>query len=377
MNALFQPLKTNLVNHLNNKVHNVLAISLLALTILLSSCSKDDDTDAQTINYTTIGNALTEIEFQGYAIVTKNGNDLVREGFGLANKSLTLPQADHLTYRIGSVSKTLTAAAIVKLKQEGLINSFSQTLNEFDSEFPNGNQITIAHLLSHQSGIPEYQFVVEQAFEEGNVLDEGDIYDLIKESTSLNGLNFTPGSHKHYCNSNYLIAALLVEELSGMTYHQYIQEKIFNPLGMSNSYKGTDGIDENTHAEGYLNGKPNSSYPMAIPFGAGDFSSTPKDMETWTNAVKTTWYTDAEKAEIFAQNVPSGYVDFGLGWFTTQEGNTTMYWHGGDINGYWSMIGFIPEYDATIVLLSNKQDNTGVQRNTIIELLLTKEFTKE
>jgi CubicO group peptidase (beta-lactamase class C family) len=113
---------------------------------------------------------------------------------------------------------------------------------------------------------------------------------------------------------------------------------------------------------------------MAIPFGAGDFSSTPRDMEIWTNALKSNWFTEAEKGEVFAQNVSSGFTDFGLGWFTTQESNTTMYWHGGDINGYWSMIGFIPAYDATIVLLSNQQDDTGSQRNTIIEQLLRNEF---
>ena len=97
-------------------------------------------------------------------------------------------------------------------------------------------------------------------------------------------------------------------------------------------------------------------------------------METWTNAVKTNWFSATEKEDIFAQDVPSGYVDFGLGWFTTQEGNTTLYWHGGDINGYWSMIGFVPEYNATIVLLSNQQDDSGEQRNTIIQQLLTNEF---
>jgi CubicO group peptidase (beta-lactamase class C family) len=97
-------------------------------------------------------------------------------------------------------------------------------------------------------------------------------------------------------------------------------------------------------------------------------------METWTKAVSSNWFTEAERSEIFAQNVPSGFTDFGLGWFTTQEGNTTMYWHGGDINGYWSMIGFIPEHQATIVLLSNQQDDTGAQRNSIIQHLLLNEF---
>ena len=351
-----------------------MVICIISNLWLFTSCSKDDDTNSPTTNYTTVENLLREIDFQGYAIVTKNGNDLLRQGFGLANIGTSMPQDYTLAYRIGSVSKTLTAAALVQLKREGLISSFNQTLNEFDEAFPNGDQISISHLLSHQSGIPEYQLVVEQAFEGGQILDEIDIYDIITDLISEEGLSFTPGSKKQYCNSNYLIAALLVQQVSGMPYHQYIQQKIFNPLGMLSSFKGTDEIEVNTHAQGYLNGNPNSTYPMAIPFGAGDFSSTPRDMEIWTNAVKSNWFTEAEKGEVFAQNVSSGFTDFGLGWFTTQESNTTMYWHAGDINGYWSMIGFIPAYDATIVLLSNQQDDTGTQRNTIIEQLLRNEF---
>jgi CubicO group peptidase (beta-lactamase class C family) len=355
-------------------LYKLLVVLIISIVVLFTSCSSDDDANQTPTNYTTVENLLTDIDFQGYAIVTKNGNDLVRQGFGLANISTAMPQDYNLEYRIGSVSKTLTAAAIVQLKRDGLITGFNQTLNEFDAEFPNGNQITIAHLLSHQSGIPEYQSVVEQAFEEDIFLDEEDIYDVITDLISEDGLNFTPGTGKQYSNSNYLIAALLVEELTNISYHEYIQQSIFNPLEMTSTYKGTDVINPNKHAEGYNNGNANSVYPMNLAFGAGDFSSTPKDMETWTNAVKNNWFSVAEKGDIFAQEVPSGYVDFGLGWFTTQEGNTTLYWHGGDIDGYWSMIGFIPEYNTTIVLLSNQQDDSGEQRNAIIEQLLTNEF---
>ncbi|SDT09188.1 serine hydrolase domain-containing protein [Winogradskyella sediminis] len=354
--------------------NGVVFIFLLGITTLISSCSSDDDTNAPSTNYTTAEQLLTDIDFKGYAIITKNGNDLVRQGFGLANESTALAQDDNLAYRIGSVTKTLTAAAMVQLKRDGLITSFNQTLNEFDDTFPNGDLITITQLLSHQSGIPDYQFVVEDAYEQGETLDEADIYEVIMEMISENGLNFTPGSGKQYSNSNFLIAALLIEELAQVSYHDYIQQHLLTPLNMTNTYKGTNVIDTNTHAEGYNNGSSNSTYPMTIAFGVGDFSSTPNNMETWTKAVKNNWFTASEKAEIFAEDVPSGYVDFGLGWFTTQEGNTTMYWHGGDINGYWSMIGFIPEYDATIVLLSNQQDDTGAQRNTIIQQLLTNEF---
>lgn len=358
-----------------NGVNLFSLILILAFFPFAMSCSKDDDSDNSNA-YSNLTKTLNEVNFQGYAIVTKNGTDLVREGFGLANKDQSTPQNPDLVYRIGSVSKTLTAGAIVQLQRDGLIQNFSQTLNEFDPEFPNGDLITIAHLLSHQSGIPEHQLLVEQSYANGNPLDVDDIYELITDKITQDGLNFTPGTGKQYCNSNYLIAAMLVEQLSGKSFHEYMKEKMFNPLGMLKTGKGNNEIDINTHAQGYFNGISNSNYFMTIPFGSGDISSTPSDMETWVNAVKTTWYSEAEKANIFTQNVPSGYVDFGLGWFTTQEGNTTMYWHGGDINGYWSMIGFIPEYDATIVLLSNHQDDTGEQRNTILNVLLKNEFSQ-
>ncbi|KJD34195.1 hypothetical protein PW52_13445 [Tamlana sedimentorum] len=355
-------------------LHKNLILFIVAFVLLLTSCSKDDDNNTALTNYTNIENELSKMGFQGYAIVTKNGNDLVRQGFGEANKTTAKPQGFNLAYRIGSVSKTITAAALVQLKRDDLISSFNQTLNEFDAEFPNGDQITISQLLSHQSGIPDYLFVVENAYEQGETFDEVDVYDVIIELILENGLNFTPGTSKQYSNSNYLIAALLVQELSQMSYHEYVQQKICIPLEMENTYKGTNVINVNTHAEGYSNGAINSTYSMALAFGAGDFSSTPEDMETWVNAVSTNWFTEAEKNEIFVHDVPSGFVDFGLGWFTTQEEDTTMFWHGGDINGYWSMIGFIPEFNAKIVLLSNQQDNTGEQRNTIIEQLLKNEF---
>ena len=86
-----------------------MVICIISNLWLFTSCSKDDDTNSPTTNYTTVENLLREIDFQGYAIVTKNGNDLLRQGFGLANIGTSMPQDYILAYRIGSVSKTLTA----------------------------------------------------------------------------------------------------------------------------------------------------------------------------------------------------------------------------------------------------------------------------
>lgn len=349
-------------------------IIILGVAFLALSCTNDDSDFTPNTEYTTAKDLLQEIDFQGYAIITKANQDLVREGFGLANTETGLTQTTDLQYRIGSVSKTLTAAAIVQLKRDGLLSGFDQTLNEFDDEFPFGSEITVADLLSHQSGIPDYQLVVENLYENEHVLDPEDIYDVIVEMIQDDGLNFTPGEAKQYSNSNYLIAALLIEQLSGVDYHQYMQNNLLDPLAMHATDNGLNSINLDTHAQGYHNGAENSTYPIQIAFGAGNFSSTPTNMEIWTNAVANNWFSSNEQEEIFAQNVPNGYTDFGLGWFTTKENNTTLYWHGGDINGYWSMIGFVPKHNATIVLLSNQQDDEGLQRNTVINQLLQYEF---
>lgn len=369
MNVLKQQFTSIKRNKIGIKLRDV--IMLLLAIVLFTSCSNDDGNLA-TNDAITIKDVLTDVGFNGYAIVTKNGEDLVRQGFGLANVNTEMPQDYNLAYRLASVSKTLTAAAVIQLKRDGLIANFNQTLSEFDDGFPEGNQITIAHLLSHQSGIPDYFFLAKEANEQGETLDLDAIYDLITDLISENNLDFTPGTSKAYSNSNYFLAGLLIQELSGMSYHDYIQQKILNPLDMNNTFKGLDNIDVNTHAQGYKNEIPNSNYPMVNAFGAGDFSSSPKNMEIWVNAVKNNWFTEVEKAEIFAQDVPSGYVDFGLGWFTSQEGNSTMFWHGGDINGYWSIIGFLPESNTTVVVLSNQEsDNEATQRNAVIQYLLT------
>lgn len=350
-------------------------VKVTVLCIVLTSCNNNDDT-SPTAAYTNAKTMLQETGFNGYAIITKNGEDVVREGFGLANTETGLQQNNTLQYRIGSVSKTLTAAGVIMLQRQGLITSLAQPLTDFDPEFPNGNQITIAQLLSHQSGIPDYLSTIEPlAVSNQMQFVPEDIYEYLKESIAENGLLFTPGTQKQYSNSNFLIAALLIQEVSGMSYHQYITQHILSPLELNNTNKGTNEVNTTTHARGYQGTNTADTYPMAIAFGAGDWSSTPTDMENWVAAVKSNFFTETERQAIFATDVPEGYTDFGLGWFTSQSYGTTMYWHGGDINGFWSLIGFIPSSNATIVLLSNHEgDANSSQRNTIIEKLTEFEF---
>jgi len=354
----------------------IYALILLISTItLFSSCSDDENNLPTPDEYTDAQTFFEEIGFKGSVLISKDGSDILRTGFGEANKSAgTLNDMD-TKFRIGSVSKTLTGMGIVQLKREGLITGFDQLLSDFDAGFPHGNEITIQHLLSHQSGIPDYLPMVEPEAKSGQQFVAEDIYELIKTYLAENDLDFAPGSSVSYSNSNFLIAALLIENLSGETYDDYIKSNVLTPLNMNDTEMGTDTISGEEYAQGYSGNINVSEYPMEITLGAGCWTSTVNDLEKWCfAAMGDEWFSADEKEAVFGGDVSEGTTMFGLGWFNSTVGGKTFCWHGGDIDGFASLIGFVPESNGIIVTLSNQQDDTGEKRNLIIETIVTKEL---
>ena len=350
-------------------------ILLISTITFFNSCSDDENNLPTPDEYVDAQTFFEEIDFRGSVLISKNSGDILRTGFGEANKSAgTLNDMD-TKFRIGSVSKTLTGMGIVQLKRDGLINGFDQLLSDFDAGFPHGNEITIRHLLSHQSGIPDYLPMVEPEAKSGQQFVAEDIYELIKTYLAENNLDFVPGSSVSYSNSNFIMAALLIENLSGKTYEDYIKSNVLTPLNMNDTEMGTDTISGEEYAQGY-NGNTNVSiYPMDVAFGAGCWTSTVNDLEKWCSAVMgDNWFSADEKEAVFGGDVPEGTTKFGLGWFNSTVGGKTFYWHGGDIDGFASLIGFVPESNGIIVTLSNQQDDTGEKRNLIIETIVTKEL---
>ena len=350
-------------------------ILLISTITFFNSCSDDENNLPTPDEYTDAQTFFEEIDFRGSVLISKDGSDILRTGFGEANKSAgTLNDMD-TKFRIGSVSKTLTGMGIIQLKRDGLITDFDQPLSDFDEGFPHGNEITIRNLLSHQSGLPDYVQMVETAAKSGQAVAPEDIYDVIKEYVAEHGLDFEPGSSVAYSNSNFLLAALFIETLSEESYETYIKTHVLEPLNMNDTEMGTDTISGEEYAQGY-NGNTNvSTYPMSVAFGAGCWTSTVTDIEKWCSAAMgDNWFSAEEKEAVFGGDVPEGTTMFGLGWFNSTLGGKTFYWHGGDIDGFASLIGFVPESNGIIVTLSNQQDDTGEKRNLIIETVVTKEL---
>ncbi|BDD11712.1 serine hydrolase (plasmid) [Fulvitalea axinellae] len=341
--------------------------------LMMTACSNNDETEPDD-NYISAEAYLNNIGYSGSVLIHKNGQDILRKGFGMADKANGVPNDPSLIYRIGSVTKSFTATAIMNLKRDGLIESLDQKLSDFDETFPHGDKITIRHLLTHQSGIPEYSTIVGEYDKKGQQLDKDEILELIFELTEEKGLEFTPGQYVSYCNSNFYILGMLIEELTDMTYQEYLHKKIYEPLNLQNTGKSPDIIQSDNRAKGYNQDAKADSYRMDIAYSAGEMESNITDLEKWGKAFLGDYFTQAEKSEIFAEKHEThGVNTVGAGWFTLNFEGRKIYHHGGDVNGFTSLLMLVPESNGIVILLSNEQDK-GEQRIQIMEQFLRKEF---
>lgn len=352
--------------------------TLLGFILLLSvfACS-DDDNDAtpNITDYTSAEAYLNEVGFQGSAFIKKGNSTLLKKGFGLADVANNVENDPSMVYRIGSMTKAFTAIGLVNLKREGLIDSYDQPLSDFDDEFPRGDEITLRHLVTHYSGLPDYVGPIEDYYRNQNMhFTPEEIYDIIKESAGEDGLLYEPGSNFAYSNSNYLIIGMLIEELTGKSYDQYIQEKVMTPLEMTQTQVGADEIQGAGYAKGYKDGQLIAPYLMDLAYSAGEFESTIDDLEKWADALMGNSFLNAEeKSEYFAEPyVEDDYFVPGMGWFTIKFEGTVVYNHGGNIDGFSTIIALLPETNSVIILLSNVEDWAPI--GEVLETIVINEF---
>ncbi len=360
---------------MKTQIQKLTLLFTLFLAVAISGCNKDDSPPAPIPDYTSAEDYLKELGFTGSVLIRKGNTDLLRTGFGMADKVNNTPNAPMLIYRIGSITKSFTSAALVNLKRDGLIESFDQPLSDFSDDFPMGDQITLRHLMTHHSGIPDYVEAVEAYAAANNYFFEPEeIFEIVTEALEEEGLKFTPGEFFEYSNSNYLILGVLIEELTGKTYQGYLQEKIYGPLDLINTGKGPDQIMDNNRAKGYNADSEVGAYQMQIAFSAGEMESTIADLEKWGDMMLTDYYTAQEKQDIFSAPAgQEGVSTAGAGWFTQNINNQVIYHHGGDIDGFTSLLVLIPESNSLIILLSNEQ-NKGEERFQIMETIMNNEF---
>ena len=220
-------------------------------------------------------------QFMGTVLVARGSQVLFSKGYGSANLEWDIPNTPNTKFRLGSVTKQFTAASILLLEERGKL-SVSDPVKKYLPDAPAAwDKITIFHLLTHTSGIPNFTSFPDYAKLEPFATTPEQLVARFRDKP----LDFEPGEKWNYSNSGYVLLSYLIEKITGDSYEKFVRENIFTPLGMKDS-----GYDSNSaviphRASGYVfgkNGFENAGFVhMSIPQGAGALYSTTEDLLKW------------------------------------------------------------------------------------------------
>jgi len=296
-----------------------------------------------------IGAYLKMGNFSGSVLIAKDGEILLNKGYGMANYEHDVPNTPKTKFRLGSVTKQFTSMAIMQLQEKGLLN-VNAPIKKYIIDYPNGEKITIHHLLTHTSGIPNFTSIPD--YRETMMLLSP--VEKTIERFKDKPLEFTPGEKYKYSNSGYILLGCIIEKVSKKSYEEYTKENIFQPLNMANT-----GYDHHSpilkhRASGYSlsgDGLINAPYiDMSIPHGAGALYSTVEDLYIWDRAL----YTEKLVSKSSLDNIFTPFKEnYGYGWQITESFNHKHISHGGGINGFSTYISRYVDDDVCIIVLSN------------------------
>jgi CubicO group peptidase (beta-lactamase class C family) len=310
-------------------------------------------------------------------LVAKKGQIVYEKAFGSANVELNVPMRTDLVFRLGSGTKQYTAVAILQLVDQGKID-LQDSIQKFIKGFPtNGHILTIENLLTHTSGIMDYE-TLDVHIPFSSRIDFPP--KLIIDSLENHPLEFTPGSKFSYSNSNFFLLGYIIEIVSGKSYPEYMQDNIFTPLGLTNTYYDDETQIIPNRVNGYKkdgNNYKNADYiGMSQAYAAGALLSNVEDMFKWHVALyayKPVKEKTLKKA-FTAYKLPDGTISkYGYGWFINPTAGIHSIEHAGIIDGFRSNEMYLPDDDIFVATLFNiEDDKTLLLANTIAALALGK-----
>lgn len=352
------------------------------------SCDDERETEIQSIDQQIDSylDARVKNNDPGLCILIKHkGEIMYSRSKGYAQVSNMLPINTDTQFRSGSISKSITALAIMQLVEEGKLNLSTKLIDVLQPLPATYDNITIEHLLSHQSGLLDY-------IDDNNDLSSLDnltsknILNIIPGS-GLENLQFSPGSSADYSNTGYALLALIIEKIGGLSYPDYLKQNIFEPLGMSNSFV----IWENEHL-----GDKGDNYALSfgtnlkvkginsLIYGANGVVSTAEDLMILADAI--TQYQVVNEASLTEMRSKRSSIteiaDYGLGWMlgcgqywhTSKYSDVNDYWHMGGFDGYRTILSINPNLELKIVILTNNGQKSQDEMLDIVEL--TRKYLK-
>jgi len=318
---------------------------------------------------------MTEEHIPGASVAVVRGADtILMRGWGFADLENRVPAGERTVYRIGSLTKQFTAVAVLQLAEAGRL-SLDDTLQRFVPRFRTpGRRITIRHLLTHTSGIPNYT-AIGAPFASRLRLDlpPESIVALVRGRPA----DFPPGERFRYSNTGYVLLGMVIEQASGESYADYLAQYETMPLGLADTRYCTNRAIVPRRAQGYVEdstGIVNADYiSMTIPFSAGSLCSTVGDLVAWQRAL---WADRLlQRGGYLSMTTPPRLADgsvspYGFGLGVGALGPHRQVAHSGGINGFSSALYTWPDDSLIVVVLTNTEDANASRLATRIARLV-------
>jgi CubicO group peptidase (beta-lactamase class C family) len=303
--------------------------------------------------------AVEHDHFSGTVLVAHNGAPIFSQSYGMANYELNAPFTPDTVFNIASITKQFTATAIMQLQEQGRLNVGDPICNYLTDCPAAWRPITIRHLLTHTSGIPNYSSLLD--WDEVGAVHEyysrGEVVELFDNLP----LEFAPGEQHSYSNSGYQLLAQIIERVSGVSYGAYLNDNIFTPLGMTHTrYNATRALVPN-RATGYYSLGTSfinvSLHTPTVHFGDAGIFSSARDLLLWDQAL----YSDRVLSQASKDAMFTPFLNnYGYGWRVGQSHGHAQVNHSGSSQGFSSFIMRFPDDRLTIIVLSNSDEaNAG------------------
>lgn len=346
-------------------------LSIVILTGLLVSCAdntpnsksetKSGKTAVKELNESQIkalaekyDKRLERSDFEGVCYVTERGRTIYNKGVNYADKKKKIKNSENTVFRIASITKQFTAAAIMILQERGKL-SVNDKLNKYFPDYKYGGKITLENLLQMRSGIPEYvsedmysTFLNEKALFK-NTAEQNKKY--FEKRILSEKLRFDPDSRFEYSNSNYYLLGEIVEKASGTSYHKFIKKEIFDKLGMTSS-----GFVDDANKFGDNVAKPYNAVDenlkilkiKAIAFACGDIMTNAVDLVKWADGLRNNKILSEQSLKAMTR----AKSNYGYGLNVMKSGGAV--YHSGGFPPYYSMLfTALDSTEYTCIVLSN------------------------
>ena len=339
---------------------HVFILLLITIAMTLSAHAAPDRTDMLTPKVDALFQDFNHAGSPGASVlVIKRGKVVLAKSYGMANVEERIPCGTNTNFRLASVTKQLTAMAVMILAERGKL-SLNERLTDCFPEFPAyGNQITLRHLLTHTSGLIDYEDVIPKGTTLP-VLDRDVLRLLMQQDKNY----FPPGTKYRYSNSAYALLALIVEARTGNTFARFLKDNIFLPLKMTDTLAYEPGLSVvPNRAFGYSPDaggfrRTDQSLTSSV-LGDGGIYSSVADRCQWDQALYTDKLVSRKMLKLAFTPGPATdhpNTGYGFGWFIGQYRGLREIWHSGNSLGFTTRIARFPDKKFTVIILTNRNE---------------------